>query len=213
MRIILLGPPGAGKGTQSKSLALSLGIKHISTGDILREAIKNNTALGQKAKIYVESGELVPDSLVTQMVIARIGGDDTKNGFILDGFPRNTQQALDLDVFLKQEGFKDVKVIYLDAGYKILIRRLSGRRVCPGCNAVFHLENMPPKKDMVCDYCGTGLIQRPDDQEATIKNRLDVYNKQTAPLIEYYSRSLKLIKIKADDEAEVVVREILRVIK
>ena len=213
MRIILLGPPGAGKGTQSKSLSLALRIKHISTGDILREAIKNNTALGEKAKKYVESGELVPDSLVTQMLIARIGQDDTKNGFILDGFPRNIQQAKDLDVFLNQEGFKDVKVIYLDTSYEVIIRRLTGRRVCPGCNAVFHLKNMQPKKDMICDFCGIGLIQRPDDQEGTIKNRLDVYDKQTAPVIEYYARSFKLIKIKADDEAEVVVGEILRVLK
>jgi len=212
MNLIVLGPPGAGKGTQSKILAAELKLKHISTGDILREAIKNNTALGLQAKRYVESGGLVPDALVTEMVIERISRADAKNGFILDGFPRNIQQAEALDDFLNA-GSSVAKVIYLDASEKVIIQRLGGRRVCPKCQAVFHIKNMPPKKDMLCDFCATALIRRPDDEEATIKNRLQVYNQQTAPLIDYYLKQNTLTRIPADEEAGAVIRKMLEVLE
>lgn len=208
-RIVLLGPPGAGKGTQAKILSEELGLTHISIGDILRQAIKQNTNLGREAKKFVESGALVPDSLVTRMVLQRLLADDVKNGFILDGFPRNVAQAGELDEFLGKEGRADYSVIYLDTSEKIIIQRLSGRRLCRNCQAVFHLTNRPPKKDMTCDYCGGELYQRPDDKEDTIKNRLEVYGKETAPVEEYYSRNKRLFSVNADKGAEVVLGEML----
>lgn len=208
-RIVLLGPPGAGKGTQAKSLSEELKLAHISTGDILRQAIRENTDLGKEAKKFVESGALVPDSLVTRMVDRRLLADDVKNGFILDGFPRNVAQARELDGFLEKEGRPDYSVIYLDTSEKIIIQRLSGRRICRNCQAVFHLTNRPPKKDMTCDYCGGQLYQRPDDKEDTIKNRLKVYGKETQPVEEYYSRNKRLFSVNADKEAGVVLGEML----
>lgn len=211
MKIILLGPPGAGKGTQAKTLSEKLNLKHISTGDILRAAIKNNTPLGIEAKRFVESGGLVPDTLVTKMVAERISQPDVKEGFILDGFPRNIQQAESLDVFLKLQA--DLAVIYLDSNEKVLIQRLSGRRICQKCQAVFHTQNMPPKKEGICDSCGSALIQRPDDLEETIKNRLLVYKEQTLPLIEYYTARKKLMRVDSDKEPEAVIGEILKILK
>lgn len=214
MKLILLGPPGAGKGTQAKVLSQELKLSHISTGDILREAIKNNTTLGSKAKMYVESGELVPDALVTEMVIERLSLPDAKKGFILDGFPRNIHQAEDLDLFLGRNGAGgEAAVIYLEASEKILIQRLSGRRICRNCQAVFHMINMPPKKNMTCDFCNGELYQRKDDQEATISNRLAVYEQQTKVLVDYYSNKNRLFRIGADQEADVVLAEMLKVLK
>jgi len=208
-QIVLLGPPGAGKGTQAKSLSNELKLAHISTGDILRQAIKQNTDLGKEAKKFVESGELVPDSLVTRMVIHRLLADDVQNGFILDGFPRNVAQAGELDEFLGKEGRPDYSVIYLDTSEKIIIQRLSGRRICRNCQSVFHLTNRPPKKDGTCDYCGGQLYQRPDDKEDTIKNRLEVYGKETQPVEEYYSGNKRLFPVNADKDSEVVLGEML----
>lgn len=212
MRLVLLGPPGAGKGTQAKGLSEKLKLRHISTGDILRQSIKQNTALGVKAKKYVESGELVPDELVTEMVIEHMNSIDIKEGFILDGFPRNVKQAESLDSFLKGKLLLDYLVIYLDANINTLIQRLGGRRICRKCQAVFHLVNMPPKKEGVCDFCGGALYQRPDDTELTIKNRLQVYNQQTAPVVDYYSVSRRLVRIEADKEASIVLQEMLDVV-
>lgn len=212
MRIVLLGPPGVGKGTQAKGLSEQLKVKHISTGDILRQAIKQNTTLGIRAKKYVESGELVPDDLVTEMVIEHMSPDDTKKGFILDGFPRNVQQAESLDSFLNSKYSLDYLVFYLDASIDTLIQRLSGRRICRNCQAVFHLINMPPKKDGLCDFCDGVLYQRPDDSEETIKNRLQVYTQQTAPVVDFYAKSKRLVRIEADKEAAVVLKEMLRVL-
>jgi adenylate kinase len=210
MRIILLGPPGAGKGTQAKSLCAKLGVRHISSGDILRQAIKQNTSLGKEAKEYVDKGELVPNGLVTKMVIERVSGLGAKDGFILDGFPRNVQQARDLDYFLSKKKSCKYKAVYLDTSEKTIIQRLGGRRICKKCQAVFHLTNMPPKKDMACDFCGSELYQRPDDQEATIENRLCVYTQQTSPVIDYYAKAKRLIKVNADREASLVLEEMLK---
>ena len=208
-QIVLLGPPGAGKGTQAKSLSEELELAHISTGDILRQAIRQNTDLGKEAKSFVESGALVPDSLVTRMVTRRLLADDVKNGFILDGFPRNVAQAGELDEFLEKEGRSDYSVIYLDTSEKIIVQRLGGRRICRNCQAVYHLTNRPPKKDMSCDNCQGQLYQRPDDKEDTIKNRLEVYGKETQPVEEYYSRNKRLFTVNADKDSGIVLGEML----
>ena len=213
MKIILLGPPGAGKGTQAKTLSRRLKIVHISTGDILREAIKSNTSLGREAAQYVERGELVPDNLVTKMAQERLSGEDAKKGFILDGFPRNLAQAESLDEFFSNHGLLDYSVIYLETSENIIIKRLTGRRICKSCQAVYHLINAPSNKEGVCDVCGSELYQRPDDSEITIKNRLQVYERQTAPVAAYYSKKGKLLHISADDEADKVIEAILKFLK
>lgn len=207
--IILLGPPGAGKGTQAKTLSRKLKIAHVSTGDILREAIKGNTALGREAAKYVERGELVPDSLVTRMAQERLTCDDAKEGFILDGFPRNIAQAQSLDDFFSANGLLNYSVIYLETSESTIIKRLTGRRICKNCQAVYHLVNVPPKKEGICDACGSELYQRPDDSESTIKNRLQVYERLTAPVVAYYSQKNKLLHVSADDEADRVIEAIL----
>ncbi len=209
MKLILLGPPGAGKGTQAKSLCAKLGVMHISSGDILREAIKQNTLLGRQAREYVDKGELVPNGLVTKMVIEQVSALGAKDGFILDGFPRNVRQAQDLDDFFSKRESCEYKAVYLDTSEKTIIQRLSGRRLCKKCQAVFHLINMPPKKDMACDFCGSELYQRPDDTEGTVMNRLSVYTQQTTPVIDYYANAKRLIKVNADREASVVLKEML----
>ncbi|OGX31536.1 MAG: adenylate kinase [Omnitrophica WOR_2 bacterium RIFCSPLOWO2_12_FULL_46_30] len=213
MMIILMGAPGVGKGTQAKVLSQKLKLRHISTGESLRQAIKQNTSLGSKARQYVESGRLVPDRLITRMVIQRLSRSDVKVGFILDGFPRNIQQAKDLDNFLSAKITRGYLVIYLDASEKTLIQRLSGRRLCNKCQAVFHLVNMPPKKDMRCDFCGAELYQRPDDKEETIKNRLQVYQEQTQPVIKYYVKKNRLLRIDANRGLKPVLNECLKLLK
>lgn len=209
-RIVLLGPPGAGKGTQAKSLSEELGLAHISTGDILRQAIQQNSDLGKEAKGYVDKGELVPDGLVTKMVVERLGRPDAKKGFILDGFPRNLRQAEELDNFFADEGYSEYKVIYLEATEKTIIQRLGGRRICKKCQAVFHLTNMPPKEDLRCDFCKADLYQRADDQEETVRHRLSVYAKATKPVVDYYARQNRLVEIDADRDAPVVLKEMLQ---
>jgi adenylate kinase len=205
--LILLGPPGAGKGTQAKVLAQRLHIPHISTGDILRQNVKENTSFGLEAKKYMEKGELVPDKLVNDMLKSRISAPDTKEGFILDGYPRNIAQAEILDgMFGKNDG---VYVVYLQTSEPVVIQRLSGRRVCSGCGANFHVKNMPPKKQGICDNCGGELYQRVDDREDTIKKRLDVYLKETSSVIDYYENRNKLFRISADEEPEIVIGKIL----
>lgn len=210
LKLVLLGPPGAGKGTQAKSLSEELGLAHISTGDILRQAIQQDSPLGKEAKCYVDKGELVPDGLVTKMVIERLECPDAKKGFILDGFPRNIKQAEDLDVFFAREGYSDYKVIYLDATEKTIIQRLGGRMICKKCQAVFHLKNMPPKEDSRCDFCKSELYQRQDDREETVRYRLSVYAQATKPVVEYYARQGRLMELDADRESSVVLKEMLR---
>lgn len=200
MRLVLLGPPGAGKGTHAVILAQQLNAPHISTGDMLREAIKLGNPLGLKAKACMDGGELVPDDIVIAIVAERLKLPDAKKGFILDGFPRTVDQAVSLDKELKVLAMPLDFVLYFKTSLALIIRRLSGRRVCEKCSKVFHLRKMPPKG--VCDVCGGALFQRPDDHEDTIEHRLAVYEKQTAPLIEYYSKKGTLAEVDGDLEVE-----------
>jgi adenylate kinase len=209
LRIVLLGPPGAGKGTQAKALSEKLKIPHISTGDILRQNVSLDSELGRQAKGFMNRGELVPDNLVTTMVIKRIDEADAQKGFILDGYPRNILQAESLDEALHARGKNIDLVIYLDASEAIAIQRLSGRRVCSRCGANFHIINMPPRLDSVCDNCAGKLYQRNDDKEETIKRRLKVYLEETASLIDYYQHKNNFHRISADEDAPVVFQRIV----
>ena len=195
LRTILLGPPGAGKGTQAAKIVEKYGIPHISTGDIFRANIKNGTDLGKKAKEYMNRGELVPDDLVIEIATTRLLEDDCKNGFLLDGFPRTVYQAEKLDEFLQSHDSKIDNVIDIAVGKDELIERLTGRRVCKSCGASFHVVNIPPKQEGICDYCGGELIQRADDNLETVTNRIDVYEDQTMPLIDYYEKAGTLTHI------------------
>lgn len=213
MRIVLLGPPGAGKGTQAANLAQKLDLPHISTGDILRQNVSSGTDLGKQAKNYMDKGALVPDELVTQMLQRRISEPDTKKGFILDGYPRNISQAKALDKILEQKNTNIDLVVYLDTSEPVIIQRLTGRLVCRVCGANFHTKNMPPKIDMLCDKCGGQLYQRTDDKEETIKRRLEVYKKEALALIQYYQASHKLHRLSADEEADIVLDKIVSLAK
>ncbi len=189
LRTILLGPPGAGKGTQAVKIVEKYNIPHISTGDIFRENIKKGTELGKKAQEYMNKGELVPDDLVIEIATTRLLEDDCKNGFLLDGFPRTVYQAEKLDEFLTAHNSKIDTVLDIAVEKDELITRLTGRRVCKACGASFHVVNIPPKKEGICDFCGGELIQRADDNLETVTNRIDVYESQTMPLIEYYEKA------------------------
>ena len=195
MKIVLLGAPGAGKGTQGVVLSRNYNIAHISTGDILREAVKSKTALGMKALVYMDKGELVPDEVVTGIVVERLAQKDTKKGFILDGFPRTLKQALDLDKELKNISSGIDMVLYFDIPENVAIERLTGRRVCRSCGANYHIKNIPPKIEGICDKCGGQIYQRKDDTLETVKNRLKVYEEQTRPLVEYYTKKGILKKV------------------
>ena len=185
LRTILLGPPGAGKGTVAGVLTKELGIPQVSTGDIFRENIKKGTDLGKKAQEYMNKGELVPDELVVEIATDRLTKDDCKDGFLLDGFPRTVFQAEKLDEFLKAQGKKIDHVLDIDVDKEELMIRLTGRRVCKTCGASFHVVNIPPKVEGICDVCGAQLVQRADDNEKTAANRIEVYNKETKLLIDY----------------------------
>ena len=185
-KIIMLGAPGAGKGTQAKQIASKYGIPHISTGDIFRANIKNGTELGKKAKEYMDQGLLVPDELTCDLVMDRIAQDDCKEGFVLDGFPRTIPQAEALTAALEKSGQSMDYAIDVDVPDENIVNRMSGRRACLNCGATYHLVSIPPKKEGICDTCGSELVLRDDDKPETVMNRLDVYHKQTQPLIEYY---------------------------
>ncbi|MCI2062635.1 MAG: adenylate kinase [Eubacteriaceae bacterium] len=189
MNLILLGPPGAGKGTQAAKIIENYNIPHISTGDIFRENIKEGTDLGKKAKEYMDKGELVPDSLVIEIALDRLEKDDCKEGFLLDGFPRTVEQAEALDKFLEGRGGKVDHVLDIDVPKEELMVRILGRRVCKQCGATYNIPNMPPKKDGICDVCGGPLMQRADDTRETVENRIEVYNSQTKPLLAYYDKA------------------------
>jgi adenylate kinase len=188
MRLVLLGAPGGGKGTQAKKLVDKYGIPQISTGDILRAAVAKGTPLGKEAKSYMNKGELVPDSVVIGLVKERIAQDDCKKGYILDGFPRNTAQSETLDKVLAGMGSPLDTALLIDVDKDVLMKRLTGRRTCKNCQQMYNVYFSPPKKEGICDKCGGELFQRDDDKEATIKKRLDVYDAQTAPLIDYYKK-------------------------
>lgn len=187
LRTVLLGPPGAGKGTQAVRIVEKYNVPHISTGDIFRENIKNGTELGKKAQEYMNKGELVPDDLVIEIATTRLLADDCKEGFLLDGFPRTVYQAEKLDAFLEEHGMKLDKVIDIEVEKEELITRLTGRRVCKACGASYHVVNIPPKTEGICDNCGGELFQRADDTIETVENRIEVYIEQTMPLVDYYT--------------------------
>ena len=187
MKIIMLGAPGAGKGTQAKLIAEKYGVPHSSTGDIFRANIKNGTELGKEAKEYMDKGLLVPDELTVRLLLDRVAQDDCKNGYVLDGFPRTIPQAEVLDKELTKLGDSVDFAVDVDVPDENIIRRMSGRRACLNCGATYHIVNIPPKKEGICDVCGSELVLRDDDQPETVKNRLKVYHEQTQPLIEYYT--------------------------
>ena len=212
MRAVLLGPPGAGKGTQAVKLVEKYGVPQISTGDIFRANIKQGTELGKKAQEYMNKGELVPDSLVVDLVKDRLQQDDCKNGYLLDGFPRTIFQAEELDKFLEEQGQKLDAVINFQVGHDTLIERLTGRRICKQCGAGYHIVGMPPKVEGICDKCGGELEQRKDDTVETAENRIVVYNESTKPLIEYYEKSGALKNFNAEQDHMVVFKEIVEAI-
>ena len=210
MKIIMLGAPGAGKGTQAKMLAEKYGIPHISTGDIFRANIKNNTELGKKAKGYMDAGQLVPDELVVDLVVDRIKNADCIKGFILDGFPRTIPQAEALDYALNNQNEKIDYAINVDVPDENIIERMSGRRACVGCGATYHIVYNPTKKEGVCDACGQELILRDDDKPETVKKRLTVYHEQTQPLIDHYDKKGALLTVDGTQDIQVVFGDITK---
>jgi len=200
--LVLLGPPGAGKGTQAVLLAKTYKLLHISTGQMLREAVKGKTSAGEEIQQYMNAGELVPDYIVTRTVIERMSESDAARGVILDGYPRTCAQAKSLDTALKQENRSLTLVLYFKTSEEIAIQRLSGRRVCPKCSKNYHVTNMPPKKFGVCDVCKTSLVQRQDDKPETVKKRFSVYKQRTEDLIAYYTEKGLLQEVNGDISAE-----------
>lgn len=208
MRIILMGPPGAGKGTQAEILTQKLGIPHISTGDMFRKALKEETPLGLEARKYMDAGKLVPDSVTIGIVKERLTEEDCQKGFLLDGFPRTVNQADALGDTLQELGMKLDCVINMVVDRELLLVRLTGRRVCKGCGATYHITFKPPANDK-CDKCGGELYQRSDDSKETVANRLDVYEQQTSPLIDYYKEKGLVVQIDGNQDLEVVTQNIL----
>ena len=213
MRMIILGPPGAGKGTIASSLKKKLRIFHISTGDILREEMKKKTKTGLKIKNLVENGKLVPDQVVTSIIKQRITKAEVKKrGFLLDGFPRTEKQAEDLDKILSKINQSVDYALYMKATLPVIIRRLTGRLVCRKCGALFHIYYKPPAKEGVCDVCGGELYQRSDDNEETIKTRMEVYLENTKPIIDYYEAQGKLISLNADKDSDELENDLMKIL-
>jgi adenylate kinase len=212
MRVVLLGPPGAGKGTQAKFIEVQLGVPHISTGDLLRDAVRRRTTLGQTAEKFMTRGELVPNDVVVEMIAERIKELDCREGFLLDGFPRNLAQAEVLERMLASQRVHLDHVVSIRVQPDELIRRLSGRRTCRSCGAMYHIVFSPPKRSKRCDRCGGELFQRDDDREETIRARLAVYDRETAPLHDYYQRRGLLRSIDGEGTAEAVRRRVLAVL-
>jgi adenylate kinase len=209
MRIILLGPPGAGKGTQAASIVEKYNIPHISTGDIFRKNIKEGTDLGKKAKEYMDQGLLVPDELTVGLVTDRITQDDCKNGFMLDGFPRNVSQAEQLDAFLKENNIELSNVINIEVDKSILVSRAVGRRICKSCGATYHVEFNAPKNEGICNVCQGELYQRADDNEETVSKRIQVYLDETKPLADYYAKEGILSNINGQQSIDEVFGDIV----
>lgn len=213
MRVIFLGPPGAGKGTQARMLAVGWGIPHIATGDMLREAVANETRLGLEAKVYMDRGDLVPDEVVIGAVAERLEQPDARRrGFLLDGFPRTVAQAEALESLLKDRGLELDRVIFFQVSPEELVRRLSGRRVCKRCASNFHALSAPPKVEGVCDRCGGELYQREDDREATVRDRLRIYGKRTSPLLDYYRNRSLLLPVAGEGTLEAVASGIRKAV-
>lgn len=207
--IVFLGAPGAGKGTQAATVAGEMKLAHIATGDLFRQAQTQGTELALKAKSYMDKGELVPDEITIQMVLERISAPDCQNGVIFDGFPRNVKQAEALDEALGKLGEAITEVVLIDVSEDDLLKRLTGRRICRDCQTPYHVVNSPPKEEGKCDKCGGELYQRSDDNEETIKNRLGVYNSETAPLINFYKGAGKLLEINGGISPEEVGKSII----
>jgi adenylate kinase len=212
MKIILMGPPGAGKGTQAALIKEEFKVPHISTGDMFRAAIKNSTPLGLEAKKYMDQGNLVPDSVTIGLVKERLQNDDCKLGFMLDGFPRTIAQAEALDEILKELNIKLDAVLNIAVDSEVLVDRIVGRRVCKQCGAGYHVTNLKPLKEGICDVCGSELIQRKDDTKETVVTRLDVYTKQTKPLLEYYEKQNLVKEVNGLGDIDVIFDEVKKVL-
>lgn len=208
MNVVFLGPPGSGKGTQAKRVAETFGLKHISTGDVFREAIGRGSELGIEIKAYVDNGKLVPDDLVSRVVFEHLKKSGVQGSYLLDGYPRTVEQAHDLDGFVKREGTTLDAVVVFDIDPEELVKRLVARRQCPSCKEVFNLATRPPKKEGTCDNCGAALAQRPDDTEEVIRRRLEVYERLTAPLLEFYASHPGFVRVNAKQEIEPIFIEV-----
>ncbi len=209
MRLVLLGAPGAGKGTQAVSLSEAFGLVHVASGDLFREALREGTDLGIQAKSYMDRGQLVPDEVTIMMILGRIARPDCEKGFILDGFPRTLEQAQALEEALKKEAKAIDKVLYIKVSVEELVKRLSGRCVCRVCQMPYHNTYCAPEANGICDRCGGQLFQRPDDNDETVKERVKVYFSNTAPLIDYYTKAGKLQEVNGGQEVEIVARELV----
>ena len=212
MRVIFLGPPGAGKGTQARELSREWGVPQIATGEMLRDAVAAGTPLGREAKRVMDSGGLVPDDVMIGLIAERLRQPDAARGFILDGFPRTIAQAEALDRLLKDLGHSLDAVLYFQVSEPELLRRLTGRRLCRQCQTAYHLVSAPPRRPGVCDRCGGELYQRPDDSEETVRRRLDVYSRQTAPLLDYYGGRGRLTTIDGEGSVESIAAAIRRAV-
>ncbi|MEN2997857.1 MAG: adenylate kinase [Brevinematia bacterium] len=207
-RLLILGAPGAGKGTQSKLISEKLGIPHISTGDILRSEISSGTPLGNKVKEYVESGKLVPDEIIADVLLEEIKKEKYKNGYILDGFPRNLNQVK----IMEEKGIEIDKVIFIDTSEDEILRRVTGRRVCLNCGSVYNIYYNPPKEENKCNKCGSELSQRKDDSEEVVKSRLETFNKDTLPVVKYYESKKILLIVNGNKSFDDIKNEILSVL-
>ena len=212
MRLIMLGAPGAGKGTQAKKIAAKYQIPHISTGDIFRANIKAGTELGMKAKSYMDQGQLVPDEVTIGMLLDRLSQDDSKAGYVLDGFPRTIPQAESLTAALKERGEKIDYAVNVDVPDENIVNRMSGRRACIGCGATYHILFNAPKTADVCDTCGEKLVLRDDDKPETVQKRLTVYHDQTQPLIDYYKKEGALVEVDGTQDMEKVFQDIVKIL-
>lgn len=213
MRLLIMGAPGAGKGTYAEGISKHFGIPHISTGDIFRQAMQEETPMGILAKSFIDKGHLVPDDVTNEIVKERIQKADCLDGFLLDGYPRTTQQAVEFDKILKVLEIKLDVVVNLLVDEGLIVSRIVNRRLCPTCGKGYNLITLKPKQDGVCDDCGTELYQRKDDNEETIKSRLSVYNEQTKPLIDYYNKQNVLLNVNGEGDAKVVTKEIIQAIE
>lgn len=213
MKIVMLGAPGAGKGTQAKQIAKKFDIPHISTGDIFRANIKNNTELGKKAKEFMDQGMLVPDSLTLELIMDRFAQPDCENGYVLDGFPRTIPQAEALTKALAEKGENIDFAINVEVPDESIVRRMSGRRACLSCGATYHIKYNPPKKEGICDTCNSELVLRDDDKPETVLKRLSVYHDQTQPLIDYYNREGVLREVDGTKDMNDVFQDILAILQ
>jgi adenylate kinase len=210
VRLVFLGPPGAGKGTQARELAQEWGVPQIATGDMLREAVAAGTPLGREARRYMDQGALVPDDVIVGLIGERLAQPDAKKGFVLDGFPRTIPQAEALERLLADRGIGLDRAIYFDVPEAELVRRLTGRRLCRSCQTPYHVVSAPPRREGICDRCGGQLYQRDDDSEATVRHRLGVYQTQTAPLLDYYRRRGLLSGVSGEGSIDTVRASVRR---